>query len=150
MENKLSIFNKETSITNHSTGLSVNPNDSFLAKSGFRYISGVRQIGDLNVIENVANGTAVTFLNGVQIYNKEGVLIAEKKAPMGTHYEREVARQLAKEKLLEILQDANKNNPEFDIIKAEEVINEHLKDGYYSQSYQAANDWYESIKNLKF
>lgn len=150
MENKLSIFNRENSITNPSTGLTVNEKDTFLARSGFRYLSGVRQIGDLNIVENIANGVAVTFLNGIQVFNKEGVLIAEKKAPKGTHYEREVARQLAKEKLLEILIDANVNNPEFDFFKAEEVIDEHLKEGYYSQSYQAANDWYQGLLNQKF
>jgi hypothetical protein len=146
MNNKLSISN-QNAITNPSTGLTVNPNDSFVAKSGFKYLSGVRKIGDLNIVENIANGTGVTFLNGIQIYNNEGVLIAEKKAPHGTHYEREVARQLAKQRLLGILEEANKNNPDFDIIKAEELINEHLKHGYYSKSYQAAKEWYEGLLN---
>lgn len=147
MNNELSISKKGNLIINPKTGLSINPNDSFLAKSGFRYLSGVRQIGDLNIVENIANGTAVTYLNGIQIYDKNKVLIAEKKAPKGTFYEREVARLMAREKLLEILSDANINNPEFDIIKAEEVINEHLKHGYYEQSYKAIQNWYQALLN---
>lgn len=146
MENKLAISNNN-SITNKSTGLTVNPKDTYLAKSGFRYLSGVRQIGDLNIVENVANGTGVTYLNGIQVYDKDRILIAEMRAPKGTYYEREIARQMAKEKLMEILEDANKNNPEFDIIKAENVTNEHLKHGYYSQSYKAVNEWYNGLLN---
>ncbi len=150
MENSIKLYNNEMTRMNESTGLMVSPNNEFLAKSGFKYISGVRSFGDLNIVEEVASGTAVNYLCAVRVYDKAGVLLIDRKVEKGTYYEREKARNIAKEALLKILEDANANNPDFDLLKAHDAVDQHLKSGYYSQSYAAVNEWYNNLLNQMY
>lgn len=147
MKNNLIKFKAAETMRNQHTGLTVNKGEAFLSASGFSYFSGVRQFGDLNIREDIASGTAVTYLNGISVFNAEGELLVERKAPKGTHYQRETARQLAKEAILDMLVEANVENEDFNYINAEDMVNKHLKLGYYSKSYSEINKWFESLKN---
>ena len=60
------------------TGMSVY--QSYTAGSGFNYMVGMREMKDLLIVEQIAEGTACTFLCGIKIYHKET------KAIIGQNY----------------------------------------------------------------
>ncbi len=136
-------------LINTGTGLSVNQGDTYLAKSGFLYLSGVRKFGDLHIEEDMAKGTAVAYLTGVRVYDKDKTLIIDKRMGRGCHYEREKARLIVKEALINMLIEANKDNPNFDVMTADETIDIHLKSAYYSQTYESIMAWYDGLISLE-
>ena len=70
-----------------STGLDIYK--SYTAASGFNYFVGIRNLNDLIIMEQVAEGTANTLLCGVLIYHKtDNVLLSEIKVPKLTPYTR--------------------------------------------------------------
>ena len=131
-ENKLSIINNN--------GVS-QIGESYLAESGFRYTSGLRNFGSLKIVEDVAGGTAVTFLCGVKVFDEDGTLIIDKKMSNGVHFERERVRKIVLNELLDMLIEANKENINFDLNDAKMKINAHLKQAYFESSYKAINNW---------
>ena len=128
----------------NSTGLVVGA--SFQADSGFNYIVGMRQFGDLTITESVGQGTAVTYLNRISVYNGEKELIIDKQVEKGIYYSRETVRQLVLEELLNMLeQAARKQGRKYDRLKARTAIDEKLKDAYYEKSYSSVLKWAETI-----
>jgi len=113
--------------------------DHYKAESGFSYASGYRQFGDLNIIEDIATGTAVSFLIGIKVFDKEGNLIIDKRMKKGCYYEREVARKTVHAELLNMLK--NHKEGSLDYVNASSIIDQHLKQAYYSKSYAAINSW---------
>ena len=90
-ENKLEISNKN--------GLAT-IGENYIANSGFLYNVGVRNFGSLKIIEEVAFGTAVSFLCGIKVFDKDGVLLVDKKMNNGFYYEREKVRKIVLAELL--------------------------------------------------
>lgn len=131
-ENKLSILNNN--------GI-IQIGKSYLAESGFKYNSGFRDFGSLKIVEDVASGTAVTYLCGIKVFDKNGTLVIDKKMSKQFHYEREQVRQVVLKELLTLLSIANKNNPDFNQDEARNKISEHLKLAYFKSSYKAINHW---------
>ncbi|OYT15491.1 MAG: hypothetical protein B7C24_12785 [Bacteroidetes bacterium 4572_77] len=140
--------NQSNQMINTGTGLAVHNSDTHLSQSGFLYLSGVRKFGDLSIEEDMARGTAVAFLAGVRVYNKDKTLIIDKRVGKGCYYEREKVRLIVKDELLKMLMDANSENSDFDVLKAEEIVDMHLKTAYYSESYIAANQWYSGLLEM--
>ena len=131
--------NKKLQKNNH-TGLLVAQSHS--ASSGFEYVCGLRQFGDLTIVENVALGIGVSFLGSVRVYNSEGDLLIDKNLPKDTYYTREKARITVRDELLFMLEDAaTANAKDFDRIDALETIDEMLKTAYYEKSYQSILAW---------
>lgn len=131
-QNKLSILNDNEV---------VQIGESYLAESGFKYNSGFRDFGSLKIIEDVASGTAVTYLCGVKVFDKNGTLIIDKKMSKKFHYEREQVRRVVLRELVMLLSVANKNNSNFNQDQAKIKISEHLKLAYFESSYKAINHW---------
>jgi hypothetical protein len=128
----------------HQTGLMLA--GSYTAVSGFNYAVGVREFGNLSIVEEVAQGTAVSYLNGVRVYDENKKLIIDKKATKGTHYSRETVRKIVLEALADMLEEAAKNQgKDYNRNDALNKIDEKLKGAYYSQSYQSVLQWAESI-----
>ena len=149
MKNEImNIQDQNKQLINTGTGLSVNQSDTYLAESGFLYLSGVRKFGDLSIEEDMARGTAVAFLAGIRVYDKNKTLIIDKRMGKGCHYEREKARVVVKEELIKMLIGANKDNPDFDVMMADERIDKHLKTAYFSKSQEAVSEWYDSLRSL--
>ena len=131
-----------------STGL-VRATDTFEASSGFSYFSGARQFGDLKIVEDVAVGTGVSYLNSVKVYDKNHTVIIDKRMHKGCFYEREVARRIVRDELLNMLENASKaNGDKFDRMKAVSVIDKHLANAYYEKSRNAILEWYDDLLNL--
>jgi len=126
------------------TGLTVI--DSFLADSGFNYVSGARRFGDLTIIESVGQGTAVAYLNRVSVVNRENKLIIDKQVEKGTYYSRETVRLIVMNELLDMLERAAvSEGKNYDRDKAREVIDEKLDKAYYKESYESVLNWAASI-----
>jgi len=125
---------------NNENGLTIIGN-SFLAESGFKYASGYREFGSLKIVEDVAGGVAVAFLCGIKVYDKEGALIIDKNIEKGVHFEREVARRIVLNELLNMLIEVNQNNKNFDPENARTTIDFHLKQAYFESSYKAISNW---------
>lgn len=106
MENSLvQILNKPTIAQSVSTGTEIL--QSFKAASGFNYQVGLREAAGLYILEGFAEGTGCSFLNKIVVIlgeNKE--MIADIVLPKGTHYSREVAMNIVKEKLCRYFLDA--------------------------------------------
>jgi hypothetical protein len=115
--------------------------ESYKADSGFKYNSGFRNFGSLKIVEDVAQGTAVTFLCGVKVFDKDGVLIIDKRMNQKFHFERELVRRIVLQELLNMLIEANKGNDNFNLMEAKMKISTHLKQAYFESSYKAINNW---------
>lgn len=144
MENNLVTMSNNNK--NLNTGLTI-IGDQYKAQSGFLYASGYRDFGDLKIIEDVASGTAVSLLIGIKVFDKEGILIIDKRMEKGCYYEREIARNIVLEELLKMLE--SQNNTGFKYKKAKKVINKHLEQAYYNTSYKAITSWGEKLGIIK-
>lgn len=124
----------------HNTGLMIGK--SYQADSGFEYALGIREFGDLKIIEEVGQGTAVTYLNAVKVFDGKGELIIDEKLGQSTHYSRETVRQVVLEAMLNMLENAaTEAGKEYDRLKARKLVNEKLETAYYKQSYEAVIEW---------
>ena len=147
MNNELALVkSEENGLMNYQgdTGLVVTK--TFEANSGFEYSYGLREFGDLTIVEEVGRGTAVSYLNNVRVYNKDKDLVVDKSVKKGTHYSREIVRQIVLRELLKMLEEAALNaGKEFDFGKANAVIDEKLKQAYFEKSYKSILSWAETI-----
>lgn len=131
-------------VPDNETGLIIK--DSLIANSGFNYQTGVRQFGDLKIVEGVSKGTASIFLTSVLVFDQDGSLIFDGEIRKLTNYSRETVRRLVLNGLMVMLRDAaEKGNKCFDELNAYEVIDQKLKSAYYEQSYKAVIRWAQEI-----
>ena len=147
MKEEFGLVKKEnTGLTITSSGTGITVIDSYEAASGFNYSIGVREFGDLIIVEEVGQGTAVSYLNGIRVFNKQKELVIDVKVKDNTHYSRETVRRLVRDELIKMLSKAAlKEGKSFDKTKAFETINSKLNDAYYEQSYQAVIEWAKEI-----
>lgn len=136
----------EPNENNKETGLTF-IGDRYKAQSGFLYASGYREFGNLNIVEDIALGTATTFLTAIRVYDKENVLIIDKRMEKRCYYERELARRIVVEELLKMLQE--QNVIDFDYDNAKKIINKQLNKAYYKRSYRSINTWAIELGILK-
>lgn len=128
-----------------STGLSVV--QSFLAKSGFNYQVGIRDMPELLIIEGIAEGTACTFLCGIQVRDKEsGQEICNILVPKNTHYSRELVVSLLLEHLSNKLADAAIHDGfAVDIQDVRKQVADMLDKCYFEKSRQAILNWAKRV-----
>jgi hypothetical protein len=120
--------------------------DDFTSSGGFNYLIGIRQFGDLTIVEDVAQGTAVTYLNGIRVFDGEKQLIIDIPVENNTHYSREAVRQLVMRELLDMLEKATKKEGKnYDRTGAQRIIDEKLEEAYYKQSYALILEWAQNI-----
>lgn len=135
---------KEIMKTDTATGLTIGI--SYSAGSGFEYISGLRKFGKLTIVESVGSGVVCTFLNSVRVLDENNVVIIDKAVHKGMSYSRESVRLIVRGELLNMLSEAaERKGIEFNQENAKIIIDDQLKDSYYSQSYSAALNWAESL-----
>jgi len=140
MDTALTIKNS----SDHETGLAILNN--FLAGSGFNYLSGVREVGKLRVIEGVAKGAACIFLKSVMVFDQNGKLIFDAEIENMTAYSREFVRQIVLRGILKMLRDASKQaGKSFDENQAFKMLNKMLENAYYEESYRAILVWAEDM-----
>lgn len=132
IENKLNMSNNNDVTTIGKT---------YLAESGFLYKVGLRNFGNLKILEEVALGTAVSFLCGIKVFDQEGVLLVDKKMNNRFYYEREKVRKIVLNELVDMLIEANKEDIQFNLTEVKMKISTHLKQAYYKSSYTALNNW---------
>lgn len=128
----------------YETGLAIK--DSFIAKSGFNYQTGVRDFGALKIVEGVSKGTASIFLTSLMVFDREMKLLLDCEVGRLTNYSRETVRRMVLNGLITMLREAaEKERKQFDELKAYELVDIQLKDAYYEHSYKAALAWAEEI-----
>jgi hypothetical protein len=126
------------------TGLAIK--DSFIAKSGFNYQTGIRDFGSLKIVEGVSKGTASIFLTSLMVFDSEKKLLLDCEIGRLTNYSRETVRKMVLHGLITMLREATeKQGKHFDEIKAYELVDNQLKEAYYESSYKAALAWAELI-----
>lgn len=123
------------------TGLSIV--QSFLAKSGFNYQVGVRDFQGLLIIEGIVEGTACTYLSGIQVRDKEsGEEICTIQVPQYTRYSRQVVVSLVQEHLSNKIADsAIKDGQALDMSDVRRQVADMLDECYFAESRQAALNW---------
>lgn len=123
------------------TGMNVY--QSFTATSGFNYFVGARNLNDLIIMEQVAEGTACTLLCGILIYNKsDNVLLSEITVPRSTPYTRAKVVDYVKKSLLDLLvSSVAKTGDELDIDAATKQIEDMLDTCYFERSRAAIIGW---------
>ena len=140
----IKVNGNKTVKTDASTGLEVVK--SFQSESGFKYISGFRKFGNLTIIESVAMGIGISYLNNIKVFNEENELIIDKNLPKHSFYSREKARIVVRDELLYMLEDAAVlNNKDYDRLNALEIIDQKLKTAFYKQSYLSTLAWEKDI-----
>jgi hypothetical protein len=126
------------------TGLVVK--NSFLAKSGFNYLTGSRKFGNLRIAESVSKGAGNILLNAVMVFDQNDVLIFDADIPMRTFYSREKVRQMVMEGMINMLRESCEMNGKFfEELQAYEMLDKELKLVYFSESYKAALNWASDI-----
>lgn len=132
-----------------STGLDIYK--SYTAASGFNYFVGIRNLNDLIIMEQVAEGTANTLLCGVLIYHKtDNVLLSEIKVPKLTPYTRVKVVEIVKDSLFNLLKNsASKKRHSLDTEFAAKQIEDMLDTCYFERSRAAIIDWAKTIGLIK-
>lgn len=120
---------------------------SFQARSGFNYQVGVRDSHGLLIIEGVAEGTACTFLCGIQVRDKEtGKEICSIPVERGTKYSRQLVMEMVHQHLcVTIAEAAIKEGKAIDRMDVEAQVAEMLDDCYFAESRKAALSWAERV-----
>jgi len=151
MENSLSIIENNSKPIGKSDTTGLNIYNSFKASSGFNYMVGMREINDLLIIEQVAEGTAITYLSGILLYHKPNKqLIKEIKVKKGVRYSRQVVVNLVSKSLLEFLIHASKvEKANLNVKVAKQFINESLDCCYFELSRKTVLEWAKSVGILK-
>lgn len=153
MKNDLSCMTDITSLqpvgNNANTGMVIY--QSFLAQSGLNYQVGVRDTHGLLIIEGIADGTACTFLCGIQVRDKEtSKEICSISVPHNTRYDRQHVVNLIQQKLCDtIAESAIKEGKATDITDVEKQVAVMLDDCYFHESRQTALNWAERIGLIK-
>lgn len=117
----------------------------FITQSGFEINNGYRSFENLVILESIAKGVGISFLNSIKIFDKNQKLIIDKTLEKNTRYERKLVVAIVKNCLLNLLKEASKNNADFDINKAESMIQEKLENAYFKESYDAILDWFNDL-----
>lgn len=122
------------------TGLVIKNN--YKAPSGFNYVTGVREVGKLKVVEGVAKGAACIILKSVMVFDQHGKLIFDAEVKNMTPYSREYVRQVVLYGMLKMLREASSQSGKiFDDKHAFEMLDSMLESAYYEESYKAILIW---------
>ena len=128
-----------------STGLVVY--DSFKAKSGFNYLTGFREIKDLLIMENIAEGVGCTYLCGIYIFHKETKhLLKEVFVEKNVRYSRAMTIEIVSKALLELLTDSlQREGLRMDYHQTKMFIDEALDTCYFETSRKCIIEWAKSV-----
>lgn len=120
---------------------------SYTASSGFNYFVGIREIKDIKIMEFIAEGTANTFLCGINIFSlKDNVLLDNVVMPKFTQYTRTKVMELVKKSICNLLEGtALKNNVTIDMAGAVKLLDDMLDDSYMGRSRSAILDWANNL-----
>lgn len=131
------------------TGMNVY--QSYTANSGLNYIVGMREMQDLLIVEQIAEGTACTFLCGILIYHKgTKTLLKEIEIDRNIHYSREKVMVIVQKALIQVLGNACGNdNTKIDLQSANEFLSEALEKCYFENSRKTIIDWAKSVGIIK-
>jgi len=144
METSITIIEHKEIKSDTTTGLSII--GTHTGVTGFKHNLGLRQFGDLTIAESIAQGVGVTYLSGVQVYDKNSQLIIDVPVANGVKYSREVVRKLVLKALFRMLKDAAADGGKsFDERATRELIDTKLRHAYYEQSYSAVMEWAKEI-----
>lgn len=130
---------------NANTGMTIY--QSFQAQSGFNYQVGVRDTHGLLIIEGVAEGTACTFLCGIQVRDKEsGKEICNIPVERNTRYSRQLVMELVHQNLCNVIEEsALRDGRATDRMDVERQVAAMLDDCYFAESRKAAISWAERV-----
>ncbi|MDL2304203.1 hypothetical protein LJC72_02540 [Bacteroides sp. OttesenSCG-928-D19] len=147
--NKLSCITNKPMGINESTGLTVY--NSYTANSGFNYMMGVREMEDLLIVENISEGTAITFLCGIQIFRKSTKeLILDIPMECNTRYSRQTVMDIVHKMLFDLIAESlNKRHKRIDLDSLNNKIEELLDDCYFEKSRNAIIDWAQHVGIIK-
>lgn len=130
---------------NANTGMTIY--QSFQAQSGFNYQVGVRDSHGLLIIEGVAEGTACTFLCGIQVRDKEtGKEICSIPVERNTRYSRQLVMEMVHQNLCNVIEEsALRDGRATDRMDVERQVAAMLDDCYFAESRKAAISWAERV-----
>jgi len=147
METGLSLISKNGSPIGYSdtTGLAVY--ESYQAPSGFNYMVGVREIKDLLIVEQIAEGTACTYLCGILLYHKESKqLLKEIPIENNSRYSRIKTMEIVSDSLLELINEATKKEGvDFNREHSKVFIDGILDTCYFELSRKTILVWAKSM-----
>jgi hypothetical protein len=148
MGNSLAIITTPVGVS-ETTGLTVYK--SFTANSGFNYMVGVREVQDLLIVEQIAEGTGCTYLCGIIIYHKENrELLKEITLPNGVHYTRTKVVGMVQKSIIELLEETcKKDKIDFDREHAQRFVNEIIDNCYFEASRKSILSWARTAGIIK-
>lgn len=145
MNNSIATINSINSLqpvgVNYNTGMNIY--QSYQAASGFNYQVGVREVEGLLIIEGFADGTACTFLSGIQVRDKEtGKELCNIPVEKNTKYSRQLVMELVHQHLCNTIVDAaEKEGKSINRNDVEAHIAEMLDNCYFAESRHASLGW---------
>jgi len=135
--------------TSETTGLEVY--ESYTANSGFNYMVGVREVQDLLIVEQIAEGTGTTLLCGILICHKEKkTLLKEITVERNVRYSRQLVMEMVQNAILELFRDSmSKEALDVDLEAANVYINDVLDRCYFESSRKVFIEWARSLGIIK-
>lgn len=120
---------------------------SYMATSGFNYQVGVREVCGLLILEGFAEGTACTYLCGIQVIDKEtDQEICTIPVERNMHYNRQMVMELVHAHLCDAIEEsALKAGKATDRTDVEIQVAKMLDDCYFAESRKAALNWAERV-----
>ena len=124
-----------------STGMDVY--QSFTATSGFNYFVGARNLNGLMIVEQIAEGTACTYLCGISIRNQaDSTLLSEIQIPRFTRYTRDKVVKYVRKSVLDLLvSSVEKTGNKIDLKAATKMVDDMLDTCYFERSRASIIDW---------
>jgi hypothetical protein len=112
---------------------------------------GVREIQDILIVEQIAEGTACTLLCGIHIYHKESKqLLKEIAIEKNVHYTRSKVVELVRESLIQILTESCKLSKIYiDVEHASDFLNKVLDKCYFEKSRITILQWAKAVGIIK-
>lgn len=146
MENMYEMINLKSSKNRNDSETGLIIKNNYLAQSGFQYLNGVREFGQLKIHEGVSKGTASIFLISVLVFDQNNVLIFDADIKKMTNYSREKVRHVVLGGMMNMLRESCENSGRyFDETETFQLLDKKLRLVYFKESYDAALQWAQDI-----
>jgi hypothetical protein len=149
METAISCISGKPIGVDESTGMIIY--QSYHSDSGINYMIGMRELDDLLILEQIGEGTAVTFLCGIKIIRKSTKdLIADILVDNNIHYTRQTVLEMVRKVLFDIIvKEFRMHGKHIDMDYLYKKLSDILDKCYFEKSRKAAMDWAYDIGIIK-
>lgn len=130
----------QTGTTNYSITANAFLGNGFTSSAGNHYFNAIRFADGIVIIEDIGEGWAHTFLNGIKIYSLRDKKLLVDECFHNVRYSKELVKSKAKQLLLDqLIKAASLNNFSFNIAEAERIISGLISQAFINDQREMVN-----------